>query len=173
MRHLIDKIQFGNPILRKKAKRLPLRYLKTAAAKKLIKQMFVAIEAIGVGLAAPQIGRSIQLAVINIHSLPHRSKVSALKRVLVNPKILAYSKKKEIEFEGCLSFHELRAAPARSTWVKVSYFDETGTKRIETHRGFAAKVFQHEIDHLSGILFIDRVIDPRTIITTSEYQKNF
>ena len=167
----IHAIKFGNPILRKKAKRISLKKLGDPTFKKLIRRMFLAIQNIGVGLAAPQIGKSIQLAVIDIHSLPHRPKVKPIKRVLINPKILSFSKKCGKDYEGCLSFSELRAAALRPLWVKVSYFDENGKQRIETHKGFAAKVFQHEIDHLNGVLFVDRVRDPETIITTREYLK--
>jgi peptide deformylase len=167
----LPRTQFGNPILRLKAKRVPLKMLKTPAFKKLLDQMFFTIQDIGVGLAAPQIGKSLQLAVIDVHPLPHRPNVERYKRVIINPKILTYSKKVERGYEGCLSFDGLRAEAVRSTKLQVSYQDETGKKQTEWVDGFLAKVFQHEIDHLNGVLFIDHVHDTHTIMTTEEFNK--
>lgn len=168
---ILPRTQFGNPILRKKARRLSLQEIKTPSIKRLIKQMFLTIQEIGVGLAAPQIGKSIQLAVIDVHPLPHRPNVEPFQRVIINPKILAYSKKEQAGYEGCLSFNELRAEAYRSTRIHVRYLDEQGTSHTEWVEGFLATVFQHEIDHLNGILFIDHVKDPHTIITTEEFKK--
>ncbi len=165
------RTQFGNPILRKKAARVPLKDLKTLAFKRLIKHMFFTIENIGVGLAAPQIGKSIQLAVIHVRPLPHRPDVELFKRVIINPKILAYSKAHEAGYEGCLSFDGLRAEASRAKRIQVSYTDEHGAKQVEWAEGFIAKVFQHEIDHLNGVLFVDRVQDSHTIMTTEEFAK--
>lgn len=168
---LLTRTQFGNPILRKKAKRVTLEQMKTPAFKRLIKDMFFTIEEIGVGLAAPQIGQSIQLAVINVHPLPHRPDVEGFRRVIINPKILEYSKEEEGDYEGCLSFDGLRAEAYRATMVKVSYLDETGKRHVEWADGFLAKVFQHEIDHLNGVLFIDHVEDTHTVMTTEEFKR--
>lgn len=167
----LPRTQFGNPILRQVAKRVPLTMLKTPAFKRLVKHMFFTIQGIGVGLAAPQIGKSLQLAVIDVRPLPHRPDVEPFKRVLVNPKILHQSKEAELGYEGCLSFDGLRAEAARSCWVEVEYVDETGKKCRERAEGFIAKVFQHEIDHLNGTLFVDRVQDTRTFMTTEEFNK--
>ena len=167
----LARTQFGNPILRKKARRLTLQELKKPAFKRLIEDMFFTIQEIGVGLAAPQIGKSIQLAVINVHPLPHRRKVNSFKGVIINPRILQYSKKEEGEYEGCLSFDELRAEAHRSSKIQVEYWDEEGKKQTEWFEGFLARVFQHEIDHLNGMLFIDRVKDTRTVMTIREFTK--
>lgn len=165
------RTQFGNPILRTKAKRVSLKELQTPTFKNLIKRMFFTIEGIGVGLAAPQIGLSIQLAVIDIRPLPHRPNVELFRRVIINPKILAYSKVQEAGYEGCLSFDGLRAEAVRAERVQVSYTDEHGAKQAEWTEGFVAKVFQHEIDHLNGVLFVDHVQDSHTIMTTDEFTK--
>ncbi len=168
---ILKRTHFGNPILRKKAKEISLREITTPAFKKLVRQMFGAIQNIGVGLAAPQIGKSIRLAVIDIHPLPHRPDVTPIKRVLINPEILKYSKETESEYEGCLSFDGVRGSVPRSTSVKVCYYNEKGEKCIETAVGFLAKVFQHEIDHLNGVLFVDRMKDMKTLMTAQEYSK--
>lgn len=165
------RTKFGNPILRKKAKRVSLDEMKSPAFKRLVKEMFLNIENSGVGLAAPQIGKSIQLAVINVHPLPHRPYVDSFKRVIVNPKILEYSREEDPSYEGCLSFDGLRAEAYRAKRIKVSYMDEHGKKYVEWVDGFLATVFQHEVDHLNGVLFVDHVKDSRTIITAEEYVK--
>lgn len=170
---ILPRTQFGNPILRKKAEPVDLATINTPAFRELIKNMFFTIEEIGVGLAAPQIGTSIQLAVINIHPLPHRPTVQPFRRVIINPEITKYSQEQVSEYEGCLSFDELRAEASRSTWVEVTYFNENGEKCSERAEGFVAKVFQHEIDHLNGVLFVDRMKDTRTIMTTAEFNKRF
>lgn len=166
----LPRTKFGNPILRKKAKRVSLKELQTPAMKRLIKDMFFTIQKIGVGLAAPQIGRSLQLAVIDVHPLSHRPEVETFKRVIVNPKILNYSREQTPGYEGCLSFDGLRAEAYRSKRIQVSYLDETGKKYVEWVEGFLATVFQHEIDHLNGVLFVDRIKDSHSIMTTEEYR---
>ncbi len=163
--------QFGNPILRKKAKSIPLRKIATAQFKKLIKQMFDTIRDVGVGLAAPQIGKSIRLAVIDIHPLPHRPHVIPTKRVLINPEILSYSTTTESDYEGCLSFEGVRGSVPRAKRVTVCYYNEKGEKCTETATGFFAKVLQHEIDHLNGVLYIDRMKNTRSLMTTDEFTK--
>lgn len=106
-----------------------------------------------------------------IHPLPHRPNVETFKSVIMNPKILEYSEEKESGYEGCLSFDGLRAEATGSKRVKVSYYDQNAKKHVEWVEGFRAKVFQHEIDHLHGVLFIDHVTDMRTVMTTEEFNK--
>ena len=122
----LPRTQFGNPILRRKAKRVVLKELHKPALKILIQDMFATIQDIGVGLAAPQVGKSIQLAVIDVHALSHRPKVSPYKQVIINPKIVAYSKNRESDYEGCLSCDGLRGKVPRSKEVTVEYYDEKG-----------------------------------------------
>ena len=167
----LTRVQFGNPILRKRAKKITLNRIKTATLQRLIKEMFFTIHPIGVGLAAPQIGKSIQLIVIDIHPLPHRPNVKPYKRVIINPIILKSSNEQTLGYEGCLSFEGLRAETPRSKRIHVRYDDEHGIKQEEWVDGLVAKVFQHEIDHLNGVLFIDHVKNPHTIMTTEEFKK--
>lgn len=168
---ILKRTQFGNPILRKKAKAVPLKHIHTTSFIKLVEQMFCLIQDIGVGLAAPQISKSIRLAVIDIHPLPHRPLVTPIKRVLINPIILTYSKSTEADYEGCLSCDGICGSVPRSTRITVCYYNEKGKKCTETATGFLARVLQHEIDHLNGVLYVDRMKDMRTLITTEEYSK--
>lgn len=164
--------QWGDPILRRKAKRIPLKNLNTASFKKLTGQMILTLRKVkGVGLAAPQVNKSIQMAVIEIKKSDERSRGDSLKTVLVNPKIISYSKEKIDDWEGCLSFSNARGLVPRAKAITVRYYDETGEIQARKFQGFQARVFQHEIDHLNGIVYIDRMKDMRTLMTFGEFKK--
>lgn len=114
----------------------------------------------GVGLAAPQIGKNIRLFIMDHEGVS---------RVVINPKILSSSKEKikpkkseRDLLEGCLSLPHYYGPLHRNPKIKISYQDETGEKLIETFTGFAAQIVQHEIDHLNGIIFIDRIIEQKS-----------
>lgn len=167
----LPRTQFGNPILRRTADPVPRDLIGTPALNKLIETMFYTIRKIGVGLAAPQVDIPLRLAVIHIHPVAHRPNVKAFRRVLINPEILEYSDETVADYEGCLSFDGLRAEAHRSKRVRVRYTDERGDEHTEWADGFPAIVFQHEIDHLNGVLFVDRMKDTKTIMTTEEYAR--
>jgi peptide deformylase len=93
--------------------------------------------------------------------------------VLINPKIEEYSKQTYTTYEGCLSFDGLRAEVRRAKWIKATYYDEQGRLHQEKLEGFIANVFQHEIDHLNGTLFVDHLEDIKTIMTTEEFERSF
>ncbi len=106
----------------------------------------------GVGLAAPQIGVSRQIAVIN----PEPGNDATLLK-MVNPRIVASSDELETIEEGCLSVPGIRGEVARHAWVEVVYRDEKGVERSLRAEGLLARIVQHELDHLNGVLFIDRL----------------
>ncbi|HBO16928.1 MAG: Peptide deformylase [Candidatus Moranbacteria bacterium GW2011_GWE2_35_2-] len=135
-----------NPILRKKAKKIknPL----DKEIQELIPQMIETMRAAkGLGLAAPQIGKSIRLCVIE---------ESGILYVLINPQIKSTSMEKIITEEGCLSVPGKWIPIERSDEIKVRYLNEKGEKCKIKARGLLARAFQHEIDHLNGILIIDK-----------------
>jgi len=170
---ILKLTQFGNPILRKKAKTLLLGDLKKMPTKNLIKQMFFTMKkASGVGLAAPQIGKSLRLAVIEIKKSKIRPRITPLKQtVIINPKIISASKKMVDDWEGCLSLPDVRAKVSRPESIVAEYCNEEGEKKQISLKGFQARVFQHEIDHLNGVLYIDKVVDVKTIMTKDEFKK--
>ncbi|MCU0660028.1 MAG: peptide deformylase [Candidatus Pacebacteria bacterium] len=90
---------------------------------------------------------------------------------VINPKIIKYSGKVVTDWEGCLSLPGVRAAVPRSESVTVSYFDQIGKKHMKTFSGFQARVFQHEIDHLNGVLYVDHVADTKSYHTLQEFKK--
>ncbi len=138
----------------------------------LIKEMIDVLESatdpIGVGLAAPQVGKSLQLFIAKPKS---NSKAS----VFINPKIIdkkppIKSKKglKHKKLEGCLSLKDIWGEVERYSQVKVEYMDEKGKKYTKVLNGFMATIVQHEIDHLDGILFPKRVLEQKGILYKSE-----
>lgn len=136
----------GDPILRKKSKKIEVfdDGLKMIADEML--QTMYAND--GVGLAAPQVGFSINLFVMDVGDGP---------RIVINPEILEMSDEKLEGEEGCLSIPDVFEYVERSKSIKVRYFDIHGNMHEETLEGYSARVFQHEYDHLEGILFIDRL----------------
>ncbi len=168
----LPRTQFGNPILRRKTKNVLLSAIKKPAFRSLVRQMFYTIKNIGVGLAAPQIGKSIRLAVIRIkRSKIHPHVVSLPRTTIINPHIVSKSKKEASDWEGCLSFPRVRGLVPRRQNINVEYIDEYGKKQKKQLSGFQARVFQHEVDHLNGILYIDRMRDMKTLITHDEFRK--
>ena len=111
----------------------------------------------GVGLAAPQVGVNKRLMVYNEAG----DKTKWLQEVvLVNPKIVEFSDAREIETEGCLSFPNMNGKVERSKWIKVEALSLKGKKMKKKYTGWEARIFQHEYDHLDGILYVDRLTHP-------------
>ncbi|MBO0424195.1 peptide deformylase [Enterococcus plantarum] len=106
----------------------------------------------GIGLAAPQIGKNLQLAVVEVDEETGLFE-------LINPEIIE-RKGSDIDVEGCLSIPETYGTVERADEVTVRYFDREGDEIEVTAYGYLARAFQHEIDHLNGELFIDKIIDP-------------
>ncbi|KAI8466027.1 MAG: peptide deformylase [Monoraphidium minutum] len=109
----------------------------------------------GVGLAAPQVGVNVRLMVFNEHGPPARGGPS--ETVLVNPEIVARSRKAEVDEEGCLSFPKIYADVERAERIDVRYYDVEGQLQEKSLRGWVARIFQHEYDHLQGVLYHDRM----------------
>jgi peptide deformylase len=141
-------IIYPDPILRKKS--AEILDVKKPAIQKLIADMLETMEMNnGVGLAAPQVGRSVRLCVIGLDDKVY---------VLINPKITFRSKKIEEDIEGCLSFPGKFIPVRRHEKVRVKALDENGQSRNIKAKGLLARAFQHEIDHLDGIVFIEKEV---------------
>lgn len=126
----------------------------------------------GVGLAAPQIGESLNLAVMEIRATPTRPDLKKKGPItIVNPKITKYSKAVVEDWEGCLSFKNVRGCVPRSKEITVLYLNEKGEKVKEKASGLWARIFQHEIDHLNGKVYVDRIKDMKTLMTFSEFKQ--
>ncbi len=161
-------VQAGEPVLRKRARALTPHEIASAEIQQLIGHMKETMrDAPGVGLAAPQIGLSLQLAVIedsdeylkavSSSDLAERERGPVAFHVLINPRITAASERSVEFFEGCLSLAGFSALVPRAHSVHVEFLDEYGQSRTIEASGWYARILQHEIDHLHGNLYIDRM----------------
>ncbi|XP_031264078.1 peptide deformylase 1B, chloroplastic/mitochondrial [Pistacia vera] len=146
-------VEYPDPILRARNKRIVTF---DDNLKKLVDEMFdVMYKTDGIGLSAPQVGMNVQLMVFN----PVGECGEGQEIVLINPRVNKYSKKKVLFNEGCLSFPGICADVQRPESVKIDARDINGTRFSFNLSGLPARVFQHEFDHLEGILFFDRMTE--------------
>ena len=159
----------GEPSLRSTSRQLSRAQILSASIQQLIEYMRDTLrDAPGVGLAAPQVGESLQLAVIEdraeYHKLLTESEIKERGRseipfhVIVNPVLELVTESSEIFFEGCLSLPGFTALVPRVKQVRVSCLDHRGESRIIEASGWYARILQHEIDHLNATLYIDRML---------------
>jgi peptide deformylase len=124
----------------------------------------------GVGIAAPQIGVSLQMMIIASRPSPRYPDAPLMQPLLLlNPLPLRYSDQTVEEWEGCLSVPGLRGKVRRPDGVTIEYFDATGAGHQLELTGFPARIFQHEYDHLIGMTFVDRVASPRDLVSEKVY----
>lgn len=174
---ILKATRFGNPILRSKAKRLTLEQIKSAPTQQLIEDMRYTLlkKKYGVGIAAPQVGESIALSVIGIKPTPNRPNLEPFDTVIINPEIIeTYGNRKQL-WEACISCgtgnSTLFAQVPRYKKIKLRWIDEKAVKHEKILEDFVAHVAQHEVDHLNGVLFVDRVKDSTTFMMADEYRK--
>ncbi|MDR1222336.1 MAG: peptide deformylase [Tannerella sp.] len=158
---------YGQSVLRKETEVINQDY---PGLKKLINDMFETMyNAEGVGLAAPQIGLSIRLLVIDADSVSQNyPECENFKRVLINPEITEFSREAISLEEGCLSFPGIHEKVSRATKIYVKYKDEDFNQREEEIEGFAARIVQHECEHLEGEVFIDNISPIRRQLNKSK-----
>jgi len=177
----LQLVQAGDPVLRKVARPMSVDEIRSASTKHLIKQMRDTMRAApGVGLAAPQIGESIQLAVmedridyikdISSEQLAERQRSPVDFHVIINPKISIVGETTVDFFEGCLSVAGFGAVVRRGARVRVECLNERAEPITITAQGWYARILQHEIDHLNGTLYIDRM-QTRSFTTTENVDR--
>ena len=160
-------LQKDAPVLRKHAKSVPVKEITSKKTREVCDKMKRALHAEedGVAIAAPQIGESLRLFIVSGQALALVSKRRGIDRnkelelrdlIFINPEIVKISKKKRKMEEGCLSIRWLYGQVKRSEKITIRAYDETGRKFERGASGLLAQIFQHEIDHLDGILFIDK-----------------
>jgi peptide deformylase len=147
---------YGQAVLREEAVAIDKNY---PELKKLVSDMFETMHnAEGVGLAAPQIGQSIQLLIIDADAVSQNyPECKNFKRVMINPEITEHSSEAITLEEGCLSFPGIHEKVARAEKINVRYMDENFDEHEEKVEGFAARIVQHECEHLEGHVFIDNI----------------
>lgn len=175
---ILKRREFGDSVLRQVARELSLAEIKSAKIRALIEDMHHTLESkkLGVGLAAPQVGESLRLVVIHVQKTQLRPDVEEFKLTVINPCITGLIGRKTQEWEGCISSGAgtavLFAKVPRHKKVEVEYTTEKGITHKEVFEGLKAQIMQHEIDHLDGILFVDRVKDTKSYMTYAEYRKH-
>lgn len=159
---ILPIVGYGAPILRKVAQPIDQSY---PNLKELVANMYETMYAAdGVGLAAPQVDLPIQLVVIGFR--PYDEKTDTYGEVveqhtLVNPEIVAFGEEKDYYNEGCLSVPDIHEDVLRPTTVRVHYWDENWVEHTDDATGLYARVVQHEVDHLDGKVFTDRLSNLR------------
>lgn len=149
-------IAYGDPVLRQKTKEIDKDYPKLDS---LIENMFETMyAAYGVGIAAPQVGLPIRLFVIDGEPYAEDDPVmDGFKKVFINPEIIEETGTPWNYNEGCLSIPDIREDISRKEQITITYFDENWVEHEETYTGLAARIIQHEYDHIEGILFTDKL----------------
>ena len=168
-------VTVGDPVLRERAREVTPEELRSEAVQRLIDDMIETKRAAaGAGIAANQVGETLRIAIVEVEPgnprYPYKPPVPLT--VIVNP-VLEPAGVETMEVnEGCLSVPGLRGTVDRYESVRVRYLDRDGHEHDEVRRGLTAGTFQHEVDHLDGILFLDRVRDPTTFATWEQFDRH-
>ncbi len=165
--------QIGAPVLRQRAREVTHAELASPTLQVLIDDLIDTMhDARGAGLAAPQVGESVRVVVIEVPAEPpHPYRPEIPLTVLVNPALTPVDDERFAHAEGCLSVPALRGRVARAARVRVQAWDRHGAAIDEVVVGLTAATYQHEVDHLDGVLFVDRV-DLQTLATMAEFERH-
>src|SRR6267154_4801825 len=145
-------VMYVDPVLRKKAKDIE----KGTDIKELVNDMVETMHAAhGIGLAAPQIGKSVRLFVVDGTTVEDEPELANFKKTFVNPEIIDQDGEEWAFEEGCLSIPTIREEIFRKENLRIRYFDENWNQHEEEYSGMKARIIQHEYDHIEGKLFID------------------
>ena len=171
MSEILQISQLGNPVLRQPSQ--VVENVKDDRIQQLIDDLiFTVQQANGVGIAAPQAAKCDRLFIVasrpNLR-YPQASKMEPT--AMINPQILAASTETVKDWEGCLSIPGIRGLVPRSRAIEIEYTNRDGKLHRQELTDFAARIFQHEYDHLEGIVFLDRVENTRELMTEDEYQQ--
>ena len=163
----------GHPVLRQRARALTREELASPAMQGFIDDLIETMrDAAGAGLAANQVYEPVQVCAIEVHDNPrYPYKPNIPLTVLVNPTLEPLTDETFDNFEGCLSVPNLRGLVPRFTRARLRAWDRTGAEIDREVVGVSAGTFQHEIDHLNGFLFVDRVKDTRSLCTWTEFER--
>jgi peptide deformylase len=165
----------GHPVLRERAREVTSEELRSPAVQRLIDDMIETMRAAsGAGLAANQVHELLRIAVIEVREgnprYPYKPPIPLT--VIVNPAIEPAGDETIEINEGCLSVPDLRGTLDRFEAVRVRWVDREGAEHEEVRRGLTAGTYQHEVDHLDGVLFLDRVSDPTTFSTWEQFDRH-
>jgi peptide deformylase len=167
-------VAIGDPVLRGRARDVTPEELRSDEVQRLIDDLIETRRAAaGAGLAAPQVGEGLRIAVAEIEGTnpryPYKPPIPLT--VMVNPILEPLDAETAEINEGCLSVPDLRGSLTRHLNLRARYLDREGNSQEEVVRGLTAGTFQHEVDHLDGVLFVDRA-DPRTLATWELFERH-
>jgi peptide deformylase len=170
----LEIAQIGAPVLRQRAREVTREELETPELQQFIDDLVETMRhAKGAGLAAPQVHRSLRVCAIEVDRNPrYPYKPDIPLTILINPVLTPLSQETFENYEGCLSVPDLRGVVRRHAELRLEAIDRTGNAVVREVRGITAGTFQHEIDHLDGLLFVDRVQDTRTLCTWNEFARH-
>jgi len=173
MAEILQISQLGNPVLRQPSQ--VVENVKADRIQQLIDNLIFTVQhANGVGIATPQVAMGDRLFIVasrpNLRypQAPHMEPTA-----MINPQILAASTETVKDWEGCLSIPGIRGLVPRSRAIEVEYTSRDGKLHRQEFTDFVARIFQHEHDHLDGIMFLDRVESTQELMTEDEYQQQF
>ncbi len=168
-----EVLTVGHPILRERAAEVDPAEISGPDVQRVIDDLIDTMHhANGAGIAANQIGELVRIATIEVNQNPrYPYKPPIPLTVVINP-VVEFLDDELVEInEGCLSVPNMRGNVFRHVNIRVSYLDRDGVPHTEVKRGLTAGTFQHELDHLDGLLFLDRVADTRTLTTWEQFEK--
>lgn len=168
---MLEIAKIGNEVLKEVAK--SIETLEDEKLQSFIDSLIATtIAANGVGIAAPQVSESIRLFIVASRPNIRYPQAPLMEpTVMINPEIVSHGAQIAKDWEGCLSVPGLRGLVPRYTQIEVKYCDRQGNPQTQTLTDFVARIFQHENDHLNGVLFIDRLESDADLYTEEEYQK--
>ena len=171
MSEILGIFELGNQVLRHYAD--PINNVREERIQTLIDNLIItASQANGVGIAAPQVGISDRLFIIASRpTLRYPNAPLMEPTAMINPKILNHSHETIKDWEGCLSVPGIRGLVPRYQAIEIEYTNREGELCYQQLTDFVARIFQHELDHLNGIVFVDRVESNQDLVTEAEYQK--
>ncbi len=173
MNERITVAQIGHPILREKTQEVKFNKISSSNLKNIIDKLIFSMRSLnGAGLAANQIFYNLRICVIELENNKRYKHLPNIPlTILINPKIKVLNKKSTFDsYEGCLSVPNLRGIVKRYTDIQVDYYDENKKFHSKKIFGFPAIVYQHEIDHLDGLLFTDKVYNNKSLVSYQNYQ---
>ncbi|OCQ18308.1 peptide deformylase [Pseudoalteromonas luteoviolacea] len=168
-----DIAQLGHPVLKTPAQ--VVTEIQSDECQDLILKMMITVEqAGGVGIAAPQIFNSKRIFIMCSKPNARYPDAPLMEpTAIINPEIIEASIDKEKGWEGCLSVPSIRGLVPRHKQIKVKYYDQTGQEHHAVFTDFIARVFQHELDHLDGLTFVDRVESVQDLVSESYWYAHF
>lgn len=166
-------LHVGNPLLRERSREVSRDELASPEIQTLIDDLIDTMRAAnGAGIAAPQVGELVRIATIEVtHNPRYPYKPPIPLTVVVNPEITFLDDELVEINEGCLSVPNMRGNVMRHVNIRVRYLDRHGDEHDEIKRGLTAGTFQHELDHLDGVLFLDRVHDTHSLTTWEQFER--